>query len=599
MTGASHDADVMIVGGGPVGLALAGELAWRGNSVLLIEQTDGVIDHPKMDGIDLRVMEFCRRWGLVGEVRKYPFPKDYPQDMAYFTSLAGYELGRESFASPSGGAETVRDGQSPETRVRCPQTFFDPILRRFAESFDRCELRYLSRFASLAQDGDGVTVTYEDLGTNTSRQVRARYLVACDGANSTVRPALGIAFEGPGVDSYSTSVMFRTADLFSLHNKAPGYRNLFISEDGIWGQLSAINGRDLWRAMLLRGRERRASGEEIREGIRRIVGRDFDYEILSVMHWARRELIASSYRTGRAFLAGDAAHAMPPTGGFGMNTGIKDAVDLAWKLDAILKGWGGEALLDSYTSERRPVAIRAAREASGNWQRMQSPGKNPDLLDPDYRGALTRYHVGRRFAATMLREWYKLGIDLGYIYSDSPICCADDPDDAAREQTRKLSDDASADMPAAFFSDGTPVTAANLREWQRLRLHLAEGTPIDPGWKELPAHEVMVYRQSSKPGARAPHAWLADGRSTLDWYGRGFVLLRIGAGAPSADDFISAARGQGVPLEVVDCDEEPVARVYRRPLVLVRPDGHVAWRGYELPPGGAEQMLSRARGAMH
>ena len=597
MSGGRYDASVIVIGGGPVGLALAGELGWRGNSVILHEQGDGLISHPKMDGIDLRVMEFCRRWGIVDEVRKYPFPGDYPQDMVYVTSLAGYELGRESFANPSGGAEVARDGPSPETRVRCPQTFFDPILRRFAASFQSCELRFHSRYVSLQQDADGVTVDYEDLKAGGTRQVRARYLVACDGANSGVRSQLGIAFEGPGLFNYTTSVMFRSADLFRYHDKRPGYRHLFITPDGIRGSLSAINGRDEWRAMLYVDHGEKLGDTEMRERLFEIVGCAFDYEVLSILPWARRELVAADYRRGRVFLAGDACHATSPTGGFGMNTGIKDVVDLAWKMDAVLHGWGGEALLDSYTAERRPSGLRAVREASGNWLRMQTAGKNPGLLEPGYDGALLRYHVGRRFSATMLREWYKLGIDLGYIYADSPICHADDPLDAIRAQTVVVSDDASADAPAAVFADGTPVTAANLREWQRLRQHLAEGTPVEPGWKELEAHEVMVYRQSSRPGARAPHVWLADGRSTLDLFGRGFTLLRIGVDAPAADVLVQAARSRGVPIDVVECNEARVAQSYRRPLVLVRPDGHVAWRGHALPQDGGVALIERVRGA--
>src|SRR5690606_20457467 len=140
------------------------------------------------------------------------------------------------------------------------------------------------------------------------------------------------------------------------------------------------------------------------------------------LNWSRRELVAESYRDSRVFLAGDAAHATSPTGGFGMNTGIKDAVDLAWKLDAVLRGWAGHRLLDTYEEERRPIGKRAVREATGNWLRMNATGHNPKLLEHSYEGALTRYHVGRKFSATMLREWYKLGIDLGYVYRNSSIC---------------------------------------------------------------------------------------------------------------------------------------------------------------------------------
>lgn len=592
----TFDTSVVVVGGGPVGLALAGDLGWRGVPTVLLEQSDGVIRHPKMDGIDLRVMEFCRRWGIVDEVRTFPFPKHYPQDMVYLTSLTGYELGRESFASPSGGAEVACDGPSPESRVRCPQTHFDRILRKFAQSFSCCDLRYRSHYAALTQDPDGVTVEYESLETGARHRLRARYLVACDGGNSVVREQVGIPFEGPGLFNYTTSVMFRSPDLFALHDKRPAYRHLFITPEGIRGSLSAINGRDEWRAMLYADDDTRMSEEEVCQRLREIVGCDFDYEILSILHWARRELVAATYRAGRVLLAGDAAHVTSPTGGFGMNTGIKDAVDLAWKLEAVLNGWGGERLLESYTAERRPAGARAVREASGNWLRMQSVGEQPNLLERSYEGALLRHEVGRRFSATMLREWYKLGIDLGYVYRDSPICHPASVDDPAPSSEAARTQATADGLPPASFSDGVSVTAANLREWQRLRQHLAEGTSVNVPWKDLPAHEVMVYRQTAEPGARAPHAWLSDGRSTLDLYGKGFTLLRLDDGAADVSELVQEAKRLRLPLSVVDTREDAVRRLYRHKLTLVRPDGHVAWLGSNAPKIGFASLLRLAAG---
>lgn len=591
------DTEVLIVGGGPVGLALAGELGWRGRTCIVLEQTDGVVHHPKMDGIDLRVMEFCRRWGLVEEMKTFPFPKQYPQDMVYVTSFCGYELGRESFASPSGGAEMRQDGPSPEGRIRCPQTHFDPILRRFAERHAGVSVRVHARYLSSEQDAQGVTATYEDPRSGEKHTLRARYLVACDGANSLVRQQLGIEFTGVGLHNYTTNVMFRSPDLFAYHDKRPGYRWLFIGPEGIYGTMSAINGRDEWRAQLFNDEKRALDADEIRQRLERMVGRPFEHEVISTLNWARRELVAQSYRRGRIFLAGDACHATSPTGGFGMNTGIKDAVDLAWKLDATLAGWGGERLLDTYDEERRPIGLRAVREASGNWRRMASAGANPKLLDPSYEGALVRHDVGRRFSATMLREWYKLGIDLGYVYAGSSICWPDDEADAAAMPVSvQKSEIPPGEVPRAFLADGAPLTATNLREWQRLQVHLAEGNPVQIEWEELPAAEVMVYRPTSTPGARAPHVWLSDGRSTLDWFGRHFVLLRLGDQAPAADALVAAAREQQVPLEVIDCQEAPVLARYRRSLVLVRPDGHVAWRGNRWPASGVSALLDRVRG---
>lgn len=591
----TRQADVVVVGGGPVGLALAGDLGWRGLSAVLIEQGDGSIYQPKMDGVNIRTMEFCRRWGLIDEVRGCPYPSYFPQDMVYLTSMNGYELGRETFTKPSGGAEENENAPSPETRVRCPQNLFDPILQRFAGSFDSVELRYLTKFAGLEQDATGVTVEVEALASGRREQLRASYLVGCDGASSDVRKALGIKMEGRPSLTYTTNVIFRCPDLARYHDKRLAYRHIFIGPEGTWSTMVAINGRDEWRVSIIGSAEERAlSTEEIHAAIRRIVGRDFPYELVSVLPWVRRELLAEAYGRGRVFLAGDAVHMMSPTGGFGMNTGIGDAVDLSWKLEGALRGWGGPALLDSYEIERRPVGLRAIREASGNLLRMFSPGENPRLLEPSLEGALVRYEVGRRFSATMLREWYKLGIDLGYTYGDSPICWPEREEPPAvpvHHNGRRPA------PPAGWLADGTPVTPSMLREWQRLAVHLAERYDVKPEWEELPPEAVMIYEPAARPGARAPHVRLRDGSSTLDLFGRGFTLLVLGDRDVETAPFVEAANEAGLPLRVHRLDDERVYVAYRRRLVLVRPDGHVVWRDDAVPAEGARAVLDRARGA--
>ncbi|MCK9512526.1 MAG: FAD-dependent monooxygenase [Pigmentiphaga sp.] len=594
---ASYDTDVVIIGGGPVGLALAAELGWRGQRCILLEQTDGVVLHPKMDGIDLRVMEFCRRWGIIDQMEAYAFPSDYPQDMVYVTSLDGYELGRESFALPSGGPEMRFSAPSPQARIRCPQTHFDPILQRLASSFPGVELRFNACYEALEQDDHGVVVRYLN-ESGAPGQLRCRFVVGCDGANSAVRRSLDIPFTGVGLLNYTTNVLFYCQDLFSYHKHRPGYRWLFIGPEGAYGTMSAMNGKDLWRVQLFNDERSALSEADVRQRLERMVGQPFDFEIRSVLNWSRRELVAERYRDRRVFLAGDAAHATSPTGGFGMNTGIKDAVDLAWKLDAVLKGWAGPHLLDSYGQERRPIGLRAVREATGNWKRLNSIGARPDLLDSTYAGALTRYHVGRQFSATMLREWYKLGIDLGYVYRDSPICWPDELKAAESPAQDAYAEIDPQSTPQARLSDGKPLRASTLREWQRLIQHQSEGYEVPMDWQELPAAEVMVYRQTSAPGARAPHVWLQDGSSTLDWFGRDFVLLVLGGAADDSQALSAAAGSADVPLRVIRCTDTHVREEYARPYVLVRPDGHVAWRGWRLPDENqAQAVIDRVRGA--
>src|SRR5262245_10167422 len=185
-----HSTPVLIVGGGPVGLALAGDLGWRGMRCVLVEQSDGSIYQPRQDLVGIRTMEFCRRWGLVPVVEATPYPRDVPQDNVYVTSLAGYELGRERF--PSMGADRPPP-VSPQKRERCPQNMFDPILRAFAAAHAGVELRYRTRLVGFVQDGAGVTAELEDVAQGARYHIRAAYIAGCDGARSLVRETLGIA----------------------------------------------------------------------------------------------------------------------------------------------------------------------------------------------------------------------------------------------------------------------------------------------------------------------------------------------------------------------------------------------------------------------
>ena len=516
---------VLIVGGGPVGLALAGDLGWRGKTCVLIEQSDGSIYQPRMDLVGIRTMEFCRRWGLVPAVEGSPYPRDYAQDNIYLTSLTGYELGRERFP---GIGQAPPPPQSPQRRERCPQNMFDPILRAFAASQPSVTLRYRTRLVSFTQDSDRVTAVIENAETGTREEILAEYIVGCDGARSLVRETLGIAMQGNPVLTHTTNVIFRCPHLLALHDKGKAYRHIFIGPEGTWATIVAINGRDEWRFSIIGGAEQREyTKPEIEAAIRRAVGRDFDFEILSVLPWVRRELIADRYRGGRGFIAGDAVHVMSPTGGFGMNTGIQDVVDLSWKLNAVLEGWGGDGLLDSYTIERQPIGTRNVSEASGNLRRMLSVPPHPDLLDDTPQGAATREKVGREFSETMRREWFTLGAHLGYRYEGSPVC----------------------------WPDGTAA-------------------PVD---------DPRAYTPTARPGHRAPHAYMADGRSTLDLFGRGFALLGFGAEAAEAAPFLEAAKQRKVPITFTAIGEPPIAALYQRRFVLVRPDGHVAWRDDRIP----------------
>jgi 2-polyprenyl-6-methoxyphenol hydroxylase-like FAD-dependent oxidoreductase len=531
---------VLIVGAGPVGLALAGELGWRGVPCLLIEKTDGAIEQPKMDLVGVRTMEFCRRWGIVDWVRDAPYPPDYPQDYVYVTGLNGYELSRERF--PGRGFEACPP-ESPQKRERVPQDMFDPILARFARSFPHVTLRYNAEFVSFVETADGVRATLTDTLTGKTDTVQAQYMIGTDGGASAVREALGIAMSGNPALTYTTNVLFRCPNFSALHDKGTGYRFIFIGPEGVWLTIVAVNGGDRFRMSIVGTPQKINHSEaDIRAALTRAMGKEFDYEILSVMRWVRRELVSDRYGTRRVFIAGDAAHLMSPTGGFGMNTGIGDAVDLGWKLEAAIRGWGGADLLASYEAERRPIGLRNVAEASRNLSRMLAtrerlPGQ--DVFEPDPVGDAARKDYGDWFAEIMRAEWFANGIMLGYRYDNSPL----------------------------IWPDGTPA----------------------------PPDLSHPYIQTARPGSRAPHVWLAEGRSTLDLFGRGFTLLRLGSDAPGTARIEQAAAVRGIPLSTIALAEPQVLAAYERRLALVRPDGHVAWRA-DREPLDAIALIDTIRG---
>jgi 2-polyprenyl-6-methoxyphenol hydroxylase-like FAD-dependent oxidoreductase len=538
-----NDVPVLIVGAGPVGLALAGDLGWRGVPCRLIEKTDGSIYQPKMDMVGVRTMEFCRRWGIVEWVENSPYPRDYPQDNVWLESLTGVEFGREPMVSKN---QERCPPQSPQKRERCPQDMFDPILRRFASQFSEVTLSYRTELVGLDESDKGVIAKLRNLETGAEEIVSADYLVGTDGGSSVVREKLGIAMHGESVLTYTTNVIFRCRDLPSLHDKGKAYRFIFIGREGTWLTIVAIDGADRWRMSIIGDKSKRQIPEsEIRELIVRAMGRPFEFEIESIMPWTRRELVAESYGTDRVFLAGDACHLMSPTGGFGMNTGIADAVDLAWKLEAGVKGWGGPNLLKSYGIERKPVAERAVKEASGNLGRMLAARKTapPEIaFKKGPEGEAARKQYGDWYTEMMKREWYSIGIHLGFDYYHSPVVCP----------------------------DGSPA----------------------------PPDEVSHFNQTGRPGHRAPHAWLQDGKSILDLFGRGYVLLCFSAGGADDDIFSTAAKQRGVPIDIVELEGEKTARaLYGADYVLVRPDGHVAWRGNSLPDDAA-RVIDTVRGAV-
>jgi 2-polyprenyl-6-methoxyphenol hydroxylase-like FAD-dependent oxidoreductase len=515
---------VLIVGGGPIGLALAAELGWRGIACELIEQGDGVVKTPKMNEVNTRSMEFCRRWGIADRVLDTPFPRDWPKDVVFVTSLSGYELGR--VVRPP---RRVRASEhSPESTQTCSQHWFDPILQRFARSFPTVTLRYRTRLDSFEATPDGVIAHLTDMTTGARKDVAARFLAGCDGAGSTVRRGLGVALAGKGLLGHAVNMFFRAPDLIARCGKEPGTFFLTVDPGGVWANLRIIDPNNaLWRLMVNEAPADTTPDTVDKEAyLRRALGTDIEVEWVDVNVWRRQSVVAESYGAAPVFLLGDAVHQVSPTGALGMNTGLGDAVDLGWKLAAVLKGWGGDRLLASYDAERRPVGTRAVRMATSFHAIQSAYGGLDDIATPGETGDARRRTVGKALVDRLGAEFRTMGLQLGYRYDGSAICIA----------------------------DGT------------------DAPPDDP----------EIYRPTARPGARAPHLWLAQDQSILDRFGRGFTLLKLDD-APACAPLEDAAARRELPLDVVAVDSTEALALYERSLVLVRPDGHVAWRGDALP----------------
>lgn len=526
---------VLIVGAGPVGLVLAIALARRGVRSIAIDQTDGTINFPTGEALSARTMEHFRRWGLADKVRYSGFPPDYQRNVRFVTRVMGYQLAcfQRTANNEQSAAETA---VSPESLAWCPKFFLDPVLRHHVASLPAADVRYGWRFDAMIQDDDGVTADVVEVATGRQRRVRAQYLVGCDGGASAVRRAAGIGLEGGFAEGQNLGIYFRAPALLAANPHGQASQYWLTNREGR-GPVSAVDGRETWRLSIEYPREL-LDRVDAREVVRRHLGADLPFEVLYVSPWAGHRVVAERYRAGRIFLAGDSCHMMWPRGGFGLNTGVGDAVDLGWKLSAVLQGWGGPGLLDSYDIERRPVGWRNVNTAAENRAAEFAFPIPAHLEDEGPQGDADRAATSEVIERTRRREWTSLGIALGYRY-ESPIC----------------------------VPDGSPP----------------------------PSDAPAVYEPTSRPGCRAPHVPLADGRSTLDLLDDGFTLLKLNKDVDT-DGVERAATGLRMPLSVATVEDQAVAELYEHPLVLVRPDGHVAWRG-DKAPQDAGALLDQVRGA--
>lgn len=517
--------DVIVFGAGPVGLVTSLDLAQRGIRVLTVERSFTPTQHPKMDITNGRTMELLRSLGIAGELRAVAVPAEHVFDVSWISDFDGQELHRFRYPSPAEYERLSRSRNdatfTAEAPMRVSQAVIEPALKAILEREAMATLRYGHAGESVASDAESVTVTIVDRhNQDRTYQARARYLVGCDGGWSVARGAIGAEYEGRFRIMPRHMTHFRTRGPSLLNRWGHGWH--FQS---VHGTLISQNDFDIWTLHTRLPDEGPVPSPE--ELVRRFVGFDLDFEILVENAWSPHLVVADRYRQGRIFIAGDACHQYIPTGGYGMNTGVADGLNISWKLAGVIRGEYGEAILDGYEAERRNVGLRnclySERHNDVRVAISALYNESPQVFDPDPAHDGLRRKLGADIAALGNLENEATGLEYGYVYNESDLNCAN--------------------------------------------------------------HELTVcgkpeaYAPMLVPGARLPHVYDEAGCPLFDRLGKGLTVLFQPQAAEQAGSLTGRIRSKGLPV----CQAELPASFMRlfpsAALLLVRPDHHLIWVG--------------------
>jgi len=545
----THDTTpVLISGGGPVGLVLSIELAWRGVPSIVLNTEPTTAVHPQGNTHNSRTMEHYRRLGIADRVRAVGLPPEFTTDISYLTRFTGHEFARIPMPSSAEKQRRIAEQDmsflTPEPIHRSSQFYVEPELFAHAETLDGIDLRFGWELIDFTQYADRVESTIRHSETGDTETIVSKWLAGCDGAQGYTRRALDIPYRGEGGDE----VAFFIGKMLSVYIDAPGIHDVMNMEPA-WQYWTVNNdARTCIVTLDAKGKfvvlaKYPDSGEpdeaEIICDIQDAFGAEIDIEVISIRQWtAGNALVADRYGDGRVLLAGDAVHLFTPTGGFGMNTGVEDAVNLGWKIAAVHHGWAPDTLLDTYEGERRPIGIRntqSSRKLASDVATIQVPAA---LEEETAEGQKARADLGRHLSG-FTEEFASLGIQLGARYDASPL----------------------------IANDGT----------------------------EPPPDSPVEYVPTACPGGRAPHQWLNDGASIHDRFGKWFTLVKFGSASTDTAAFAAAAEALDVPLDIVDVAEKAARDLYACTFALIRPDHHVAWRGDSLP-ADAEALMRQVSG---